>query len=226
MILISTYYKSNNEDRNNEIKECLIKNYQNNYINKIYLLNDTIYDLSFIKDIKKKIIQIIISEEKNYKLKFSDSIKFINDHLSGEVCILSNSDIYFDNSLLKIDNITDTLFALLRYDQDINGKKNIFKLFDIPRDNSQDSWIFKSPLNIDLNKIDFSFGTLGCDSVFLYHVYNTGIKISNPSFDIITTHIHNSDYRTYNIDERIHGKYCLIEPSFLTDEPVIKIIDY
>lgn len=228
MILISSYYISENEKRNDEIKKCLEKNYENNYISKIYLLNDMIYDLSFVKDLNKKIIQVIISEENNYKLKFSDSIKYINDNLEGEICILSNSDIYFDNTLSKINdsNISNIFFALLRYDEDENGKKNIFKNFDTPRNNSQDSWIFKSPLNIDFNKIDFSFGTLGCDSIFLFNVYDTGLKISNPSLDIVTTHLHNSEFRTYNIDERIHGKYCLIDPSLLNKEPKIEIIDY
>ena len=58
-----------------------------------------------------------------------------------------------------------------------SGEKEIFTRFDEPRNDSQDCWIFKSPLNIDLNKINFSFRTLGCDSIFAKHVYDTGIKI-------------------------------------------------
>jgi DNA (cytosine-5)-methyltransferase 1 len=51
---------------------------------------------------QKKIEQVIITNEKNYKLKYNDAINFINNNLDGSICILSNSDIYFDNSLYKI----------------------------------------------------------------------------------------------------------------------------
>jgi hypothetical protein len=128
MILITTYYISSNEERNKEIKECLIKNFQNKYIERIYLLNNNIYNINFINDKQNKIIQYIISNENNYKLKYNDAIKFINENLQNKICILSNSDIYFDNTLSKINNkiIHNNCFALLRYDLDINGNKKIF----------------------------------------------------------------------------------------------------
>jgi hypothetical protein len=228
MILITTFYETNNKARNNEIKKCLWKNYENKYIEKIYLLNNRIYDLTYINDFKKKIVQHIISNEENYKLKYNDSIDFINNNLKNKICILSNSDIYFDNSLSKINDeiIKDNFFSLLRYDEDINETKHIFKRNDLPRDDSQDCWIFKSPLNIDLNNINFSFGTLGCDSILCSQIYNSGIKISNPSFDIISTHIHSTEFRTYNVDNRIHGKYGLIKPCKLGEYPEVIFIDY
>ena len=94
------------------------------------------------------------------------------------------------------------------------------------RDDSQDCWIFRSPLNIDLNKIDFSFGTLGCDSILSAHIYDIGLNISNPCYDIISTHVHNTEFRTYNDDNRIHGKYCLLKPCKLGENPKIDFIDY
>jgi hypothetical protein len=36
MILITTYYETENITRNNEIKKCLVKNFENKYIDKIY----------------------------------------------------------------------------------------------------------------------------------------------------------------------------------------------
>ena len=228
MILITTFFETENQSRNNEIKKCLRKNYENKYIEKIYLLNDRIYDLTYINDFKNKIVQNVISKEENYKLKYNDSINFINKNLKNKICILSNSDIYFDNSLSKINEtiIKDNCFSLLRYDEDINEDKHIFKRHNLPRDDSQDCWIFKSPLNIDLNNINFSFGTLGCDSILCSHIYNSGIKISNPSLDIISTHVHSTEFRTYNIDNRIHGKYGLLKPCKLGEYPDVNFIDY
>jgi len=228
MILLTTYYKSINEDRNIEINKCLYKNLNNKFIEKIYLLNNEIFDLGFINDIYNKIIQVIVSKDNSYRLKYKDAIKFINENLKNKICILSNSDIYFDDSISKINNKTihNKFFALLRYDEDLNGNKHIFELHNNPRNDSQDSWIFRSPLNIDLDNLDFSFGILGCDSIFASLVYETGINISNPCYDIITTHLHNIDFRTYNCDNRIHGKYCLLPPCKIDEYKNPEFINY
>lgn len=226
MILVTTYYKSVNQNRNNEINKCLYKNVNNKFIEKIYLLNNEIFDMNF--DIHNKIVQIVISKDDSYRLKYKDAINFINENLKNKICILSNSDIYFDNTISKINNniINDRFFALLRYDEDLDGNKHIFKLHDNPRNDSQDSWIFRSPLNINLDKLDFSFGILGCDSIFASLVTDTGIKISNPCYDIITTHLHNTNFRTYNCDDRIHGKYCLLPPCKLEEYKEPEFINY
>lgn len=228
MNLITTYYKTLNQLRNDEIDSCLNINCQNNNIDEIYLLNNILYDLSFINDPLKKITQYIISNEEDYKLKYSDAIKFINEKMKGKICILSNSDIYFDDTLSKINNtiIKNNFFALLRYDEDLEKNKNIFKRFDVPRDDSQDCWIFLAPLNISLNKINFSLGTLGCDSIFAYYIYETGINLSNPSLDIVATHRHITNFRTYTSDDIIHGKYCLIKPCHIGEKSEIKFLNY
>jgi len=227
MILITTYYQTLNTHRNNEINKCLIYNFLNKNIKEIYLLNNKIYDLDFIEK-NNKIKQIIISNDINYKLKYNDAIDFINKNLKDKICILSNSDIYFDNTLSKINhkNINDSLFALLRYDETKDGNKNIFTRHGVPRDDSQDCWIFKSPLNIDLEKINFSFGTLGCDNIIATIIHECGIKICNPCFDIISIHVHNTEFRTYNVDNRIHGKYGLLKPCYLGEYPEIVFMDY
>jgi len=231
MILITTYYKSTNDNRNKEIDKCLIKNFENNYIKKIYLLNNDIYDLSFINNINvhNKIIQVKISNNDNYRLKYNDAIKFINENLMNNICILANSDIYFDKSLFKINKkiIHNNFFALLRYDEDCNGNKVLFTRYDEPRNDSQDCWIFQSPLNINLTKIDFSFGTPGCDSMFATHVYDEcKLMVSNPCYDIISIHVHNTEFRTYTDENRIHGKYCLIPPCKICDMKDVSFIDY
>jgi hypothetical protein len=228
MILITTYYSTLNNDRNIEINKCLKKNFENKYISKIYLLNNSIYDIDFIDNYENKIIQILISNDINYKLKYYDAIFFINEYLNNEICILSNSDIYFNETLSLINNqvIINNFFALLRYNEDVSGNLTIFKRHDIPRYDSQDCWIFKSPLNIDLTKLNFSFGTPGCDSIFANIVNDIGIKVSNPSLDIVSIHVHNTEFRTYSYIDRIHGKYCIIPVCKINEYIETIIIDY
>jgi hypothetical protein len=229
MILITTYYDSKHIERQKEIDCCLLHNIQNQYIDDIYLLNIHIFDLSHLPDPKNKIHQIIISYDSNYQLRYNDAIRYINHHFINKICILSNSDIYFNETLHKINSISlhNRLFALLRYDEDIDGKKHLFSRHNLPRTDSQDSWIFRSPLKIDIHRLDFSMGTLGCDNIFATIVYESNIQISNPCYDIETIHVHRTNYRTYSIENRIHGKYCLLPPCTLTlIPPSPEFMDY
>jgi len=228
MILISTYYIPNNNERMKEINLCLQKNVDNEFIKKIILLNNQIYNIDFINDPFKKINQIKISDSEEYKLKYSDAIKYININCNDEICILVNSDIYFNETLSKINrfNISNKMFSLLRYDLKNNNNIEIFKNWGIPRNDSQDSWIFVSPLNVDTNLIDFEFGTLGCDNIFANIIHNTGLIVTNPCLDIISTHVHKSEYRTYSEESRIHGKYMLIDVSNINENSKIHFMEY
>lgn len=230
MILITTFYIPNNREREKEINLCLRKNYENPFIKKIYLLNDKIYELPFKQQNDEKIEQIIINSSPNYKLRFDDAVNFINNNneFIGKYCILSNSDIYFDETLENINKqyITNNVFALLRYDESEDGSLSLYSENNKPRVNSQDCWIFKSPLKVDIKRLDFEFGTLGCDNVFANVVYTSGIYISNPCLDIKTIHVHLSNFRTYNNNIWINRDYCYVIPCNLREMPNIIYTDY
>jgi hypothetical protein len=213
--LITSYYESTNNKRQNELKQCLINNVNNQYIQKIYLLNDKNYNLEFITD-KTKIEQIIVDNDSKNRLKFSYAVNFINNNLIGEICILSNSDIYFDETLKNlIDYDMDNKFlALSRYNNRFLYNNYL----------SQDSWIFKSPLQIDINQINFPFGTIGCDNIFAYIVHKHNIDVSNPSKTIKSHHLHASKYRTYDSKNRLHGIYLGIKSHELNKQSILKII--
>lgn len=226
MILVTSYYKTQSIDRQKEIDECLIKNIQNNMIENIYLLNDKIYELNFIKD-QSKIKQFNIIDD-NSKLNFKDAIEFINSYCYKELVILSNTDIYFNKSLslIKQENLDNQILCLLRYNVDKNGNYDIFKHFGEPRSDSQDCWIFQSPLKINTNDINFTFGTLGCDNIFASKAHEQGYELLNPSYDIKIFHLHNEEERNYTCDDRIHGNYCLINPHHLKEKPNIRFMEY
>ena len=228
MILITSYYTTDNEDRQKEINTCLIKNINNPSIKNIYLLNDKTYELDFLED-KSKIKQFIINTTHvNNKLHFKDAIEFINSYCYKDTVILSNTDIYFDHTieLLKYDDFNNKVCCLLRHDVDTDGNKDIFRHFGEPRADSQDCWIFKSPLKIDTNDLKFTFGTLGCDNMFASILHEQGYELYNPSYDIIVYHLHNIEERNYNIDDRVHGNYCLIQPHHLNETPNITFMEY
>jgi GR25 family glycosyltransferase involved in LPS biosynthesis len=228
-ILVTTYYKTNNSLRQSEINDVLKLNNKNKNISKIYLLNNQKYDITNIVGKSNKIEQIVINNEQNYKLKFKDAIQFINNKPFGNLYILANSDIYFDTTLLKVkySNMNNKVYALLRYDLDNKNTPHIFTYKDNNkgRNDSQDTWIFKNPLKINLNNLDFSFGTLGCDNRFAYEIYNASYKIENPALDIITYHKHESNVRTYSEKNRLKGKYLFLTPHKLDELPIMKVKD-
>jgi hypothetical protein len=229
MILITTFYIPNNVLRENEINKCLKKNSENPFIEKIYLLNDKIYNLPFHS---KKIEQIIINNSNNYKLRFDDSINFINnnEYCKGKFCILSNSDIYFDKTLEYVNNstISNNVFGLLRYDENSENSElcELYSKDGKHRDNSQDCWIFKSPLKVDVSLFNFEFGTLGCDNVFANIIYNSGIYISNPCYSIKSIHVHSSNFRTYDESTRLSRRYCNLPPCKLREMPDVYFTDH
>jgi len=222
MILVTNYYIPSNKKREMEINKCLILNYIQPDIEEIYLLNDQIHDLHFLPKNQTKVHQFKIID-KNKKLSFPNAIHFINTYLKDKNVILSNSDIYFDETLNEIKKIdSNDVYALLRYDNGILYSDD----FNIPRNNSQDCWIFRSPLNIPLDKINFTLGQLGCDNILAYQLYSHGYKVSNPCYSIHTHHLHDSQYRTYNESDRMHSTYMNIKPALLSDEPEYEIYEY
>jgi hypothetical protein len=221
MILITTFYIPNSQVREKEINKCLQKNCQNPHIEKIYLLNDRTYDLPLDPEFTIKVEQVVINPDPSYKLRFDDAIKFINSNLQEKICILSNSDIYFDKTLGKINNqtISNNVYALLRYDE-CEEKDDVHSLYSKdgqPRADSQDCWIFKTPLKVNPKLLNFEFGTLGCDNVFANIIYNSGIYISNPCLEIKSIHVHCSNFRTYDESTRLFGTYCKLPPCKLRE---------
>jgi hypothetical protein len=218
--LLLQYFRHPVNQRFRELRACLEKNIACPFIDSILLLNET-----EIADLPKseKITEVVIG----HRLTYFDVYSAILTHVkSGGFAIYANADIYLNDTLAylwKIPLLEKRLFiALLRWEETNTKTLRIFG----PRSDSQDCWIFRSPLNIDLNELDFSFGILGCDSIFAFYLSNSGLKLSNPSLDIISLHLHNTEFRTYNYDNRIHGKYCLIKPCYLGEYPELIFMDY
>ena len=98
----------------------------------------------------------------------------------------------------------------------------MFNRYDIQRNGNvtyppnhfgtQDTWVYKSP--IKTNGSDFNLGKPGCDNRIPYVMEQNGCKVSNPSKQIITSHLHLTGYRTYNNNsDVILGEYIYMIPT-------------
>jgi hypothetical protein len=209
MILLIEFFIPTSEERYKEYLHCLEENIKNDFISKIVLLisDESVCPLESDKIISKKL-------EK--RPTYTDIFNICNDEYNNEICIVSNSDIIFDRSLgfIHNDNINNKFLALNRWD--IKG--DTIQRFRHNIGDSQDCWIFKSPVNIP--NADFTMGRLGCDNRITYLAHEAGLEVKNPSEQIITKHLHTTEYRTVSKDqsETVWGMHLIV--------PAIQSIDH
>jgi hypothetical protein len=190
--LIIEYYNPSNENRQKEYDFCVDKN-----------INSKLFEQVIIFLEKGSVLPEYISSHKSVKVieeerkTFQNLFDYCDENFKGDICVISNTDIIFDNTLKKInnDNIEGKMFCLTRWDILPNKTIRFFNNRQGIANYSQDSWIFKSPSNI--KGADFHMGKPGCDNKMVYIAEQSGLVPSNPSMDIITKHLHTSNFRTY-----------------------------
>ena len=210
--LITQFYLPNDTERQTEIKDCLKKNLRNQGISHVYLLNEKIYTESELGVISDRLTQVNIRGRLNYKTAF-DFVEL--EGLQGYI-IISNSDIYFDESislLVKSDVSSKKIFlALARYNINSSGSE-----LDPNVSLSQDTWIYHTNFspNVDMKTVtSFNLGTPGCDNKIAYLFAIFGYQVSNCCDQIRTYHLHQNDYRTYDRTSVIPSPYLAIEKNF------------
>jgi hypothetical protein len=170
------------------------------------LLNSEIFDLDFIdQEHRHKIVQFTVNDENRDRLHYDCAIQFANNYLFGQKCIVSNSDIYFDETLQIVEKVdfNNIAFALSKYENGVLHERTL---------DSQDSWMFSSPLKVDISLLHFQFGIPGCDNIFAGIVVKSGYYVFNPCKTIKTHHLHDSGHRTYTEIDRIVGEYWGVVP--------------
>lgn len=218
--------------RNAEIQECLRRNTLNPNITKIHLINERIYTTEELgNNTSSKICQIVTTGK---RLKYQDVFSYIRKHNIIGFHVITNSDIFFDDSLgnLGISEISEQkkMFALLRYEytpqptiKDITpSHTKDFTIFpsDVtifgPRFDSQDTWIFHSKFPITEKQeraFNYEFGKPGCDNKIAYLISILGYEILNDPTFIKTYHYHTEQKRDYNAKDVIPNPWAIVTPA-------------
>jgi len=208
--LITSFYQSSRTDniyieRNNELLESLKKNIECQSISKIHLYVDNDNELNIIKSLENnnKINIISIGKQPLY----SDLFEYAFNNLKNEICMISNSDIYLHECDIDcLNRLDNNIFALTRYEYDMSSP-----LIDIYQ-GSHDVFIFRSPLNINLDNIKHVQNVWGSENSVIDNLCNHGYKVFNPCYQIKIVHLHKSELR--NGDRiRIPGGIYLISPN-------------
>lgn len=226
MNLLIEYYKPQNDMRDSEYLFCIQQNISLKGIKKIFVFISD--DSSF--EVTNEKVEVIKSTKRP---TFYDLMDYCNKNLSGDICAIANTDIFFDESLdnLQTFDFDNTFLALTRWDmlQENNSWK--IRYYEFPWRNpndtiltsyfSQDAWIFKSPIKLD-SRCDFLMGKPGCDNRISQILHENNYDVRNPSRLIIIKHLHLSGYRTYNNQEIVPGPYLLIKPTDKLDSKTEK----
>lgn len=215
--LFVNFYNDPDQCRQEEINECVLRNTANPLINRICLVVDS-PQTNFYNCGKEtgKIEKVIHPGRPAFSYFFGLANSVVTD---GDISIFSNIDIYFDEydvSLIRRYMQPSACFALSRWEKSPGGRLTLFD-----REDSQDSWIFKGPINSIAN-CDFSMGRPGCDNAISQRIEAAGYRVCNPSRDIKSIHVHNSGVRHYDpMDKKqVVGKpYRYIRPARLSTLP-------
>tara|TARA_R110000824_G_scaffold9415_4_gene42094 strand:+ start:540 stop:1376 length:837 start_codon:yes stop_codon:yes gene_type:complete len=231
-VVLTEYYKSNRNDRDREIVKSIEVNCRIDQTKRVILfmgantpfphkLKETLSKENF-KKIKIHYIR------PNDRARYGDFFAYANEHLKGERCILCNNDMSFDESLGLLDefDLSGHLICLTRWDL-MKDNSLKFKLPARIRRNSQDAWIFKSPLPIKMiQKGQYYMGRPGCDGMTSYLATISGLKIMNPSEIVRAKHLHLSRHRTYGVKHRMGGDaiYMCVYPNDKIEYDVEKVL--
>lgn len=198
--LFVSYFDTTDKVRQEEVAHCFAKNFLNHFIDKIYIIfESSIYlpDFSVRKGMELEFIYV--RRRPTYNAIF-DLIKI---HTSAnDINIISNSDIYFDETLEHVKAIQpNDIYALCRWECS-DGKF-------LNRRDSQDAWIMKGhPRNVQAG---FTMGIPGCDNAIADRFAKVGYNVISPSKTIKTWHLHSTSERTYNPSIRIPMPYKFME---------------
>ena len=175
--------------RRRELMDCLKRNAENPFIDKIFLLNERIYTNEELGTESDKIQQINVE----HRLKFSDVFEFVEkENLNGYI-ITCNADIFFDKSLqnLYVSGMdrNKIMYGQLRFEY-TDKELDKCKIFG-PRGDSQDTWIYHSNYNIKAHRKDFDFHFgIGCDNRVLHNFDSLGFTVINDPYFVKTYHNH------------------------------------
>jgi hypothetical protein len=202
-IIVQSYPESN-PDRVKELNYCMKKNLENPYVKMVYDFGSGIelFDSGSGSDsgnscsdasLKNKYKQITHTKWLTFEMaiNFANTKHEFNTSNKREYWCILNLDIFLDvksnwNTIRgQLNN--GFIYAQSRHEFNILGTgsdskivaamdSNFAQLFHA---NTQDAWLFKTPLNTSNIDFDFELGFLGCDNAIADRFVRAGYKVIN-----------------------------------------------
>lgn len=232
--LLTMLYNETHEERCQEFITCMEVNLKHPSIKNIHVFFDTINNSDpnkLLDYLKSKPVSITYI---NGRASFEDFWKLADKRYNDTAIIISNADIYFDNTLTMLEkyDLSHMFIALTRWDiNEIKSESLAYATWDaakkqfIPftgRSFSQDTWIFKTPLP-KFKDPSMKLGMLHFDPRLAYQARQAGLQVINPCLNIKCHHLHLSGIRHYQMT-RPEGPTYFIPFSTLTLNKSLKYV--
>ena len=192
---ITSFYLTNNIERQREVDKCLQKNIENSLIKKIYLFVDDKKAYKYLID------NFNIDKIKYYILNrltlYSDLFRCANTYCKNQICMISNNDIWLGEvkSMDLVENFEKNMvYALTRHEYNLEPKLQNLKSTKLG--GSADSFLFHSPVpNEIINYMHFPQNVWGSENVVMFELWYKNYKLYNPCYNIIIIHEHKNENR-------------------------------
>lgn len=205
-ILMIPLYNEKNSIRVKEYMYCLEKNSTHGMIEKIHVIYDMSSDDNdeesvLLKFVLAQNLQVSFIE---HRPTYQECFTLANALYPNQTVILSNADIFFNETLYKLKNfdLKGKFIALTRYNILKNGALDLYWYRNKNgvfckkwAEYSQDVWIFQTPLSGIASNI--SIGSWNCDSRLAFQIAKANLKLLNPCLTIQCCHLHLSEIRHY-----------------------------
>ena len=211
MILLTGFYEDADPRRRAELLECLRRNVENELLDEIHLFAEVSLEADRLLNayplLADKKVQLIAHGR---RVTYQDLFAHANGRLPGRRVIIANADIYFDQTLARLDghDLAGQLLCLSRWDVQPDGSA---RFFEHPA--SQDAWVFQTPLREF--RCGFHLGLPGCDNRLAWEAAQAGLVVSNPSRSLRACHLHLSGVRRYSERQRLAGPTKEVPAGFL-----------
>jgi len=191
MNLFINYYSDKRPERQKEIDLCLRKNIASGRF-QIHILKEP---QTHLPDFAKNVAVY----DQPSRPSFSDFFRWIDKTAEcTDVNVIANADIYFDDTIEHVSKIkNDDFYSLTRYTVHADGTSDFFG-----NPSSQDVWIFRGKPKERLFDCSFLMGVPRCDGRLALEARKAGYRVCNPSLSIKVYHLHISDIRNYDYENR------------------------
>jgi hypothetical protein len=224
--LLLQLWKPADADRWRELKTALFLNAVNPLVYKIHILLDGAAAAEAYAGWPAALKAKLVAYPSTDRLTYKFALNYMAALPCGDFGALINSDIYFNESVRELWNVSmkNRCLALLRYEV---GLAYAMKAADAaqprifgPRADSQDTWIFAvdelvahQAAGESWEELSFCMGKPGCDNAIAGELLRRKWALANPAYTIQTMHLHENPKRSYTVDELVSlGIYVHLAP--------------
>lgn len=185
--LIVQYFNCADAERQDEYDYCVKANLENSNVVKLHCLIEPETKVPDWLSKHAKYVEFKVIG----RLTYRTAIDYANRMLAGQICAVSNLDIFLDQNS-KWDMLPglfdmSIVMCLARHEFDGESSTKDKNLQNLAYATAQDCWVFQSPVFV--KDCDFALGRLGCDNAIAHRFRASGYIPVNAQDDFKVHHL-------------------------------------